>query len=61
MMKKDDHRNNENGGLVYIKLFVIVLMLIFYAELCREYWSYYNYCNTYLQEEPCCYYCYFFL
>lgn len=57
MMKINNQKNNENEGLFYIKLLVIVLILIFYAELYREYWSYYEYCNTY-SHEVLCYYCY---
>lgn len=55
MMKTNNQKDNENGSLVYVKLFVIVLILIFYAELYREYYN----CKTYWQE-TFCYYCYLF-
>lgn len=58
MMKTNNQKNNENDGLVYIKLFVIVLILVFYAELYRGYWAYYN-GKTYWQE-TFCYYFYLF-
>jgi hypothetical protein len=59
MMKTNNQKNNENDSLVYIKLFVIVLILIFYAELYREYWAYYNR-KTYCQETFCYYYYLFY-
>ncbi len=56
MMKTNNQENNEDAVLIYIKLFVIVLILIFYAEAYREYWTYYDYCDTYWNE-VFCYYC----
>lgn len=50
MMKTNNRENNEDAVLIYIKLFVIVLILIFYAETYREYWTYYDYCDTYWNE-----------